>query len=450
MTLPLAAWRVAATLAAPLLPLWLGRRAARGKEIEDRLAERRGLASLPRPQGALVWIHAASVGETASVLPLIQHLLAADPGLEALLTTGTVTSSGLVESRLGKPGADGRFPGLTRLRHQFAPLDVPAWTLAFLDHWRPSLAVFVESELWPNRLAALQARSVPAALVNARMSDSSARSWARFPATARRMLGGFGLVTACSDADAALLEALGAARVKRFGNLKHASPRLPDHPDRPGFQAMLGRRPVWLAASTQPGEEAMVLDAHQALRARHPGLLTMLAPRHPERGGPIEEAARARGIGLARRSQGGVPGARIDLYVIDTIGELGLFYRLVPLAFVGGSLVPHGGQNPLEPARLGVAVAFGPHTGNFSETALALLDAGAALRLDGPEALAPWVERMLRDPEEAARLADRGLAATAHQAAVLDRTVPALLALLGTDPEPRGRDHGEVPLHARP
>jgi len=445
-----AAWAVAGTALSPLLPWWLSHRVRLGKEVSDRVAERRGVAVLPRPSGPLLWLHAASVGETASAVPLLQALVSERPGLQALFTTGTVTSAGLLATRLGEPGPDGTFPALPCVRHQFVPLDVPAWTARFLDHWRPDLAVLVEAELWPTLLGQLRRRAIPAALVNARLSPRSARSWTRFPATARSVLGSFALVTAGSEADAARLDALGAPGVLRFGNLKDAAPPLPDHPDRQAIAVLLRGRPVWLAASTQPAEEPMVLAAHQALAQARPDLLTILAPRHPERGIRVEEAARALGLATARSSRHERPLPGIALQIVDTIGELGLWYRLSSIAFVGGSLVPHGGQNPREPARIGCAVGFGPFMANFAEPAGRLLSAGAAETIASPGELAPWVQGLLDTPSRAAAIASRGLAATAHDAAVLDRTVPALLGLLQTDTEPpRGGPEREgVPSHA--
>jgi 3-deoxy-D-manno-octulosonic-acid transferase len=427
-----ALWRVAATLVAPALPLWLARRAARGKEFPARLAERRGIAGIPRPAGRLLWLHAASVGETQSVLPLIARLHAARPDLAVLLTTGTVTSARLLPARLGAAGAvperSGLLPGHPRIIHQFAPLDVPAWIAAFLDHWRPDAAVFVESELWPNALAALGERAVPAALINARLSARSFARWRLAPGLARRLLRSFALVLPQSAADADRLTRLGAA-VAPPGNLKLAAPPLPaDAAERARLADLFGADPVWVAASTHAGEEALVLAAHRAALAAAPSLRLILAPRHPERGAEVAKTARAAGFVAGRRSRGEGPAGPV--WIADTLGELGLWYRLGLGAYVGGSLVPRGGQNPLEPARLGLPVAFGPDMGNFAEIAAMLRAAGAATEVGDAEALAAWALRLVREPAWRAAAGRAAAAAAAAHAMVLDRMAEGLLGLL--------------------
>ena len=284
MSIGLALWRLATGAAAPLLPLHLRRRVRLGKEIAARLGERRGEGAA-RPPGRLLWLHAASVGETLSVIPLLEALAARAPDLSLLVTTGTVTAAGLLAQRL-PDGLGGR------LLHRFVPLDVPRWVARFLDGWRPDAAVLVESELWPNLIAAAAARGVPLALVNARFSARSARRWRLLaPRLGRRLLGAFRLVTAQGEADAARLRALGAAAVLTPGNLKDAAPPLPaDAAALAAVRGAIGDRPVFLAASTQPGEEAIVAAAHRLLAAAQPGLLTIIVPRHPERGPAIAAA----------------------------------------------------------------------------------------------------------------------------------------------------------------
>ncbi len=426
-SLPASLWAGGARLAAPALRLWLRRRLARGKERPGRLAERRGLDPTPRPSGRLLWLHAASVGETVSLLPLIRALGRQDPRLNLLVTTGTVTSAALLLERL---------PGLglgERARHRFVPLDVPAWAARFLDHWRPDAAAFVESELWPNLIAAAAARRIPLALVNARLSERSFSRWRLAPGFARRLLGAFSLVAARSGEDALRLARLGAATATAAGDLKLAAEPLPvDEAERARLAALLGTRPRWLAASTHPGEEVIAADVHRRLRGDFPGLVTIIAPRHPERGPEIFSALSdlAPEIDHRRRSAGADP-PQGGLYIADTLGELGLFYRLAPIVFVGRSLAGRGGQNPLEPARLGCAIAVGPHTENFSAAVARLARAGNLFRVaDGP-ALATWVGAMLRDPEQARRVGDAGFAACETDAGLPDRLAAALLALLG-------------------
>ena len=418
-SLTAAAWHGAASLAAPGLRLMLCRRAARGKELAHRLPERRGIDPAPRPPGRLLWLHAASVGESRSVLPVLQAL---PPDLNVLFTTGTVTSAALLAERL--PAL-----GLHQVMHRFVPLDVPAWAARFLDHWQPDAAAFVESELWPNLLVACRDRDIPAMLVNARMSARSAQGWSRAPGFARRILGGFCQVQAQSAEDAARLQALGARNVTAPGNLKLAAPPLPADPaELVRLQHLLNGRPVWLAASTHPGEDEVALAIHRALAPAHPGLLTIVAPRHPARGAEVAAALEA-----PRRSLQQDPPADAGLWVADTMGELGLLYRLAPLAFVGRSLTGQGGQNPWEPARLGCAVAVGPHAENFAEAVAALAAAGGLTQVADAPGLEAWVDAMLRDP---ARRAVAGAAAQAAATGASDlpaRTAQALLELMGVE-----------------
>jgi 3-deoxy-D-manno-octulosonic-acid transferase len=417
------AWRLGATLLAPLLPWHLARRARRGKEIPERLAERRGEAAA-RPPGRLFWLHAASVGETISVLPVIEAMAAQDPALSFLVTTGTVTSAEMLARRLP--------PALAaRVAHRFAPLDVPAWAARFLDGWRPDAGAFVESELWPNLLAEAAARHLPMALVNARMSPRSAARWQRMPGLARATLGSFRLVLARSAGDAARLAALGAQGARCPGDLKAAAPPLPADPEAlAALRQAIGARPVFLAGSTHPGEEAMVVAAHRALAADIPDLLTVIVPRHPERGPAIAAEVAAAGLSVDRRAAGELPGRDVAVHVADTLGELGLFYRLASVALVGGSLVPHGGQNPLEPARLGSPILFGPHMHNFEEPEARLLAAGGAIRLDGPAMLAPAVRDVLSRPDHGRSLAEAAAMVADAHAGLPDRVAEALLGLL--------------------
>ena len=435
MSRVLRAWRFGATLLRPVLPLYLALRARRGKEIAARLAERRGLDAA-RPQGRLFWLHAASIGETMSMLPVLEAMAAEDAALEFLVTTGTVTSAEMLARRLP--------PALApRVRHRFLPLDVPAWVARFLDGWRPDAGAFVESELWPNLLAAAQARGVRLALVNARISPRSAARWARAPGLARAMLGGFELVLARSAEDARRLEALGLARVACWGDLKAAAPALPaDAGALAALRAATGARPVVLAASTHPGEDQMVIAAHRALAAELPGLLSIIVPRHPARGADIAALAASSGLGAVRRAEGAMPGPEVEIYVADTLGELGVFYRLAGVALVGGSLVPHGGQNPLEPARLDCPILIGPHAWNFEEPVGRLLATGGALRVEGAAALAPAIRDVLFDMDRAVRMANAAASVALGQAGLPDRMARALLELARPDVPAGTSPHG--------
>jgi 3-deoxy-D-manno-octulosonic-acid transferase len=416
-----AAWHLGAALAAPLLPVHLRHRARHGKEIAARLGERRGEAAA-RPPGRLLWLHAASIGETLSILPVIEVLAARAPDLSLLVTTGTVTAAQLLGQRLPPAIAP-------RVAHRFLPLDVPGWTRRFLDGWQPDAAAFVESELWPNLIATARRRGMPMMLLNARLSERSFQRWRWAPGLAGDLLGSFAGVWAQSEADAQRLTALGAPAPRSMGNLKSAAPPLPADPAAlAALRRAVGDRPVFLAASTHPGEEAMVVAALPALMAAMPRLLTVIVPRHPERGPAI--AAAAAGATPIRRATGALPGPDTALFIADTLGELGLFYRVAGAALVGGSLVPHGGQNPLEPARLGCPILVGPHTWNFQDPIARLRAAAALIEVANAEALAPAVIGVLGDRGKAARLASAAHAAVATEAALPGLVAEALLELL--------------------
>ncbi len=350
--LSLRAYRLATLALEPVAPIVLRRRARRGKEEMSRLGERLGIADHARAEGELIWIHGASVGECLSVLPLIDALLQT-PGRSVLVTSGTVTSAELMAERLPP-----------RAFHQFAPVDTPTAVTRFLAHWRPDVALFVDSEIWPNMLAAAHERGIPLALINGRMSAKSFAAWRYAQRTAAAILSLYDVCLAQDDETAQRLKALGAPAVHVTGNLKADAPPLPfDTTALADLRHAVGGRPVFLAASTHPGEDEIILPAHDVLRQKFPSLLTIIVPRHPSRGPEIELLCGTRAV--ARRVQVPKPDDSTAIYIADTMGELGLFYRAVPFAFVGGSLVPHGGQNPLEAARLGTAVLAGPYTDNF-------------------------------------------------------------------------------------
>jgi 3-deoxy-D-manno-octulosonic-acid transferase len=413
-------YRAATTAALPVIELLLWRRLANGKEDGSRIDERRGIPSFKRPPGRLVWLHAASLGEAQSILRLVERLLHDRPDLSALVTTGTVTSAELLANRLPP-----------RALHQYVPVDRAPWIRRFLDHWRPDAAFWVESELWPNLLLETHARGIPLALVNARISAKSHAAWRRAPATARRLLDVFDTILAQDETIAGRLRDLGATRVVASGNLKAAAAALPAEADAlVALQDAFADRPLWLAASTHPGEETMVSAAHRQASTGRLGLLTILVPRHPQRGAAIAAELGAAGLQVARRSAGEPITAATDIYLADTTGELGLFYRLAPLAFVGGSLVPHGGQNMLEAAQLGCAILHGPHVANFRNIADELAAAGATREVVDADALATAVSRLLGRPAELRSMAAAAGEAARHKAGVLDDVARALAPLL--------------------
>ena len=351
---------------------------------------------------------------------MIGALLDDRQDLHILLTTGTVTSAKLMATRLPD-----------RAMHQYAPLDRAGAWRRFFNHWRPEAGCLVESEIWPNLILEAKRSNLPLTLVNGRMSSRSARRWGMARVSARRLLGSFALCLVRSQVDADRFSALGAVDVRMLGDLKNATPPLPATPAALAeLRAMIGKRPVWLAASTHPGEERGVVAAHRQIRRRHPDLLTVIAPRHPERGEELARELRASGEALARRSLSEQPDAATGIYLADTLGELGLFYRVASLAFIGGSLVPHGGQNPLEAARLGCPTLFGPHTGNFEEMTAHLLDVAAARRVGDADELARAVDALLADSAAREQMANQGREAGAAEEGVLIRVQQALMPLL--------------------
>jgi 3-deoxy-D-manno-octulosonic-acid transferase len=414
LPLALRLYRWASVLGSPIASQVLARRLARGKEHPERLAERLGEPSLRRPTGPLVWVHGASVGEMLAAVPLIERLRLQD--FAVLVTSGTVTSAALAEQRLPKG-----------VPHQFIPLDAPRFVQRFLDHWRPGLALFVESDLWPNLILSCAERKIPMILINGRLSERSFKRWRRMPGAIGALLGRFDLCLAQSGADAERYAELGAQRIITTGNLKLDAPAPPADPAAlQRLREIVGARSVVAAASTHPGEEEAIIAAHVRLRAKFPSLLTVIAPRHPARGAGIAEIARAAGLAVALRSQRAQPMPDVGIYVADTLGELGLIYRIAPIVFMGGSLASHGGQNPTEAVRLGAAVLHGPHVWNFAEI-YSMLDQshGAELVADG-EALAAQLEAWLADAAARQAAATAGSGVVGRLGGALKRTLAAL------------------------
>jgi 3-deoxy-D-manno-octulosonic-acid transferase len=412
----LTAYRWLMRLAAPLAPLMLAWRTRRGKEERDRRSERYGESSTPRPTGFLAWFHAASVGEANAVLPVIDAIAAEHPQIRLLLTTGTVTSAKLVRARLPQGAV-----------HQYVPLDHQAYVQRFLDHWRPDLAVLVESEIWPNLVLETKARGVPIVLVNGRMSYRSFRRWRGRPGLSRPLFSAFNLVLAQNERLAQRFAALGAPQALGIGNLKADAPPPPvDLAGHKKLGAALSGRTAWLAASTHPGEDDMVAVAHLAMKKTLPDLLTIIVPRHPERGPLIAKLLAGAGLTVALRSEGKLPEAGTDIYIADTIGELGLFYNLVPVAFIGGSLVPHGGQNPVEAIKLGAAVLTGPHWRNFADAYDELLRAGGCQQVGDAATLAEAALSLLGDTQARAAMMARAEGAIARMGGALPRTIVEL------------------------
>jgi 3-deoxy-D-manno-octulosonic-acid transferase len=412
MTLRL--YRGLTSAATPLAPYLLAARLKRGKEHPRRILERQGQSAILRPSGPLIWTHGASVGEMLAVIPLIERIRAQN--FNVLMTSGTVTSAALAAQRLPRG-----------VIHRFVPLDTPRYVARFLDHWRPDVALFVESDLWPNLILASAERRIPLILINGRISERSFKRWNHFPRTIAALLQRFDLCLAQSPDDAARYAGLGAPRIGTTGNLKLDVPAPPaDNEKLELIRMATAGRTIIAAASTHAGEETAVIDAHRRLKHTFPSLLTIIAPRHPERGPGIAEIASVAGLGAAVRSRGELPFAETDIYVADTMGELGLVYRLAPIVFIGGSLISHGGQNPIEAAKLGVAILHGPHVWNFKDVYSALDAAGAAEQVTDAGKLAVRVGAWLKDAPARQAVSNAALKAMGTLAGALDRTLQAL------------------------
>ena len=416
-------YRFATTALSPLARPLLLSRARLGKEDPARLSERMGYPAATRPSGPLVWLHGASVGEGLSLLPLVDRLLSR--GYAALITTGTTSSAQVLCERL-PPGAF----------HQYAPLDAWPFVAQFLDHWRPDLALFAESEIWPNMLLASKARGVPFALVNARISETSLARWRKAPGVAARVFSHVDLCFAQDAANAARFLGLGVKAVTVAGNLKFDSDPLRADPIALAeLRGALGARPVFAAISTHRGEEAMAFDAHFEIAGAFPDLLTIIAPRHPERAEEILSLAAERGLTIARRSLGERPVKETAIYLFDTLGELGLAFPLASVVFMGRSFPPGGGHNPIEPARFGCAVLHGPNVEDFSEIFAALDAAGGALACADARELARSAKRLFAEPRRLRDMGRRARAVVEKLAGASQRIVVALEPLLAAREE---------------
>ncbi len=413
-------YRGAAGLMRIAAPAFLRRRAARGKEDRQRHREKLAEGMAPRPDGALVWLHCASVGELNASMALIRRL--SEASHRVLVTTVTYTSGQLAGSRL----PDG-------VIHQYAPLDIPSIISRFLDHWRPSTALMMESELWPNTIHALHLRGVAIAIVNGRLSDRSSQRWRLIPSLIGPMLQRVHSTLCQTAEDASRFAHFGAGRVQVTGNLKFdaATPSI-DRAALKDLRERIGERRVFLAASVHPGEEDAILNAHAECLLAEPHLLTIIAPRHPDKAAVFIDAARRRGLPVATRLSAAdmPPLAGASVFVAGTIGELGLLYSLAHVALIGGSLIPHGGQNPIEAAKLEVPILFGPHVQNFTEIYASFRAAGAAIPIADSAALPGAILRVLSDPQLSIEMQRQAARLVKESAGALDRTLVALRPIL--------------------
>lgn len=431
MSFALQAYRLATRLIEPFAPRLLDARARKGKEDPARVDERLGLTRMARPEGEVIWLHGVSVGETLSLLPLVERFREARPDVTVLVTSGTTTSAQLLGRRLP-----------TGAVHQYAPVDGPAAVAAFLDHWRPSLGVLVESELWPNLILEAQARGVPLVLASARITEKTATGWARFPRAARRLLSAFARVLPQDEASAERLRGLGA-RIDGQVNLKLAGGPLPH--DAAAFTALsaaIGDRSVVVAASTHEGEEIALVRALDRLAER---LCLIIVPRHPDRAGEIATTLKRDGYAFALRSAGQPLTRETDLYVADTLGEMGLFLRLADVVVMGGSFAPAlglpavGGHNPLEPARLGKPAVTGRDASNWQAVTTALAASGGLAVVQTPGDLPAVIEPLLADPAAAKAMGERARRAAAEAGSGLETLWRQIEPLLPPAPVRKGK-----------
>lgn len=393
----------------PFVDVFLRHRLKQGKEDPLRIKERMGYASIKRPEGKLVWVHAASVGESLSVLPLV-HKIASLPDIRILFTTGTTSSAQLIENKL----PDNVF-------HQYSPVDKYTAVRRFLSHWKPDLALWVESELWPNLVIETH-KYCKMLLINGRISNNSYNKWKKYPGVVSEMLQSFSLVLPQSEIDSERFSDLGATHVKYIGNLKYDAPPLPSNSKvAGGLIAEIGERPVWFGASTHSGEEELLVDTHISLKEDFPELLTIIAPRHPNRIEHIISNLSDKKITIAQRSKEQKIEPETDVYFVDTMGELGDFYRLVSIVFIGGSLVAHGGQNPLEAIRLECAVIFGPYMDNFLEIKRDLEKNNAAIKVKDKHELLDTMRSLFNDHNRLDTLISRSKEVLVKRSDILEK-----------------------------
>ncbi len=382
-------YQIITNLALPLIRVYLFIRKLRGKEDKVRFQERLGKASIDRPQGFLIWVHAASVGESLSILPVIESLNKSLQNIHFLITTGTTSSANLINSKL---------PNKTI--HQYIPVDRIPYVKEFLNHWQPNLALWVESEFWPNLIWQTK-HYCPLILVNGRVSDKSFITWQKYKKIIRIILSSFSLCLAQSKQDMERLLYLGANNVKYYGNIKYdAKPLAYDQAKLAEFKKIIGNRAVFIAASTHAGEEDIIAKTHKKLKSEYPNLLTILIPRHPKRKDEIIHQILTYNLIVKIRSENNIIDNKTDIYLADTIGEMGIFYRLGEIVFIGGSLIKHGGQNPLEPARIGVAIITGPYTFNFAEIITEFRNANAIIEIANENALYDTIKLLLSNKQK--------------------------------------------------
>ena len=400
-------------LAYPFVCVLLRKRLAHGKEDFRRISERKGFYKTPRPDGKLIWLHGASVGECLSMMPLVNYLVSL-PNTKVLITSGTVTSADLMKKRL----PEGAF-------HQYIPVDLPTYTKRFVEYWHPDVGLFFESDFWPNILMSAHKANIPLILLNGRISDHSFKSWCRLPFFIKPMLQLFDFGLGQTQEDALRMQKLGFKKTDCVGNMKFAAVPAPfDGSELSKLKSEIGDRFVWVAGSTHDNEEEQIADIHLWLKEKHPNMLSVIAPRHPNRAEQITKMIEAKGLTCHKRSEG--QDLNADIYLADTIGEMGLIYRLSKYVFVGGSLIPFGGQNMLEPMRIGACTFIGPYAFNFKEIVERAKSANALIEVKDKKDLADALEACVSDPDRCEQISSAGQALATSETAVLIRVVDVL------------------------
>jgi 3-deoxy-D-manno-octulosonic-acid transferase len=411
-------------LGLPLVALRLFLRGRKAPAYRARIAERFACGLPPMRQGG-IWVHAVSVGESIAAAPMVRALLKQYPDLPVTLTCMTPTGSERIRAM---------FEGEPRVQHCYLPYDLPWAAGRFLDHVRPRLGIIMETELWPNHIHQCARRGIPVALANARLSERSARGYARFAGLTRPMLEEMNLIAVQTETEAERFRLLGArqACVQVTGSIKFdlkVDDQLMPRARQLREQWRASQRPVWIAASTHDGEDGLILEAHRQLLSVHSDALLVLVPRHPERFAAVHELCAGQ-FSTVRRSTGDAVTAQSQVLLGDTMGELLFLYALADIAFVGGSLVPTGGHNPLEPAALALPVLMGPHVFNFLEISAMLREAGALQQVDDAEGLAAAVRRLVELPQDARRMGEAGRAVMQANQGALQRLLDGLARLL--------------------
>ena len=383
------------TIGFPIIELILLLRVKKNKEDFGRLNERRGISILQRPEGELIWVHASSVGESMAALSLIERLVRSENERNVLVTTGTLTSAQLMMDKLPD-----------RAFHQFTPIDRPAFVKRFFKHWKPDLLLIMESEFWPVQINTAKKFGIPIIAVNARLSEKSFLRWRIATSLSSTIFEDLSLVISTNKEQGSRFSKLGAKNVVVSGNLKRSAPKLNvDLNVTRVLSEQIGNRPVWLAASTHIGEDRPIMEVTNRLLDRFPNLLTIVAPRHPNRGKDIAELGSKMGLKVARRSCGEEIVRETQLYIADTLGEMGLFFHISDTVFVAGSLVPVGGHNPIEPAHFDCAIIFGNLMSKNREVADEMLSESAAITVHDDKELFNVLAHLLSEPEESNRLA---------------------------------------------